>query len=245
MRRYNGIVTSFLFPFMDKIKDKEQEELAKKVIIHPDDTPRLELGLEDAVCTMDVAYTEDCAFVSCDIMRGKTGEWVNTFVTIHPLPTTPYTSGYFAYYEGPLLVECLEQLASELKLKPALIIVDGHGIAHPRRFGIASWLGLKLNIPTIGCAKKPLIKYERELGTQKGSISPMLLDDEVVGVALRSNTGVKPIFISPGHLISIENTIHIIKKYHGEYRIFEPVRRADQAVRRASKGETGDFELIS
>lgn len=230
---------------MDSIKNKEQEELAKNIIIPSDSSPRLELGNEDAVCTMDVAYTEDCAFVSCDIMRGDNGEWVNTFVTIHELPTTPYTSGYFAYYEGPLLVECLKELAKEIKLNPALIIVDGHGIAHPRRFGIASWLGLELNIPTIGCAKKPLIKYESILGKQKGSIAPMLLEEEVVGVALRSSTGVKPIYISPGHLISIENTIFIIKKFQGDYRIFEPVRRADQAVRRASKGELGDFELIT
>lgn len=230
---------------MDILKDKEQEEQAKKVIILPDGSPRLELGFEDAVCSMDVAYTEDCAFVSCDVMRGKTGEWVNTFVTIHELPTTPYTSGYFAYYEGPLLVKCLKQLALEIKLNPSLIIVDGHGLAHPRKFGIACWLGLELNIPTIGCAKKPLIAYESELGKQKGSIAPMLLNDEVLGVAFRSSTGIKPIFISPGHLISLENTIYYTKKYHGEYRIFEPIRRADQAVRKASKGENGDYELIT
>ncbi|AZQ63202.1 endonuclease V [Flammeovirga pectinis] len=230
---------------MREDRDLEQEVLAKKVIIHSDNDAPLKLGANDAVCSMDVAYTEDCAFVSCDIINGKTGEWVNTFVTIHELPTTPYESGYFAYYEGPLLVACLEYLNKQIKLKPSLVIVDGHGLAHPRKFGIACWLGLQIDTPTIGCAKKPLVPYLDNLGGAKGSLSPMLLDDEVVGVALRSNKNVKPIFISPGHLISLDSTIYLIKKFHGEYRIFEPIRRADQAVRKASRGEEGDFELIS
>ncbi|WP_281616066.1 endonuclease V [Flammeovirga sp. SubArs3] len=225
-------------------RDKEQEELAAQVIIYEDTNHRIKFKGEDAVCSMDVAYTEDCAFVSCDIIRGKTGEWINTFVTVHPLPATPYESGYFAYYEGPLLEECLQILNKKYKFVPSIVIVDGHGLAHPRKFGIACWLGLRLNIPTIGVAKKPMLKYNTQLGDGKGSIAPMLLDDEVVGVAFRSNKGVKPIFISPGHLISLETSIYMIKRFHGEYRIFEPIRRADQAVRKASKGEEGDYELI-
>ncbi|ANQ49725.1 endonuclease V [Flammeovirga sp. MY04] len=229
---------------MKEERDKEQEALAAQVKIFPDGEFKLKFKDEDAVCSMDVAYTEDCAFVSCDIMREKTGEWINTFVTMHELPTTPYQSGYFAYYEGPLLLECLQILNKKLKLTPSLVIVDGHGLAHPRKFGIACWLGLKIDIPTIGVAKKPMIPHQIELGTGKFSIAPLLLDEEVVGVAFRSNKGVKPIYISPGHLISLDASIYWIKKFHGDYRIFEPIRRADQAVRKAAKGEFGDYEFI-
>ncbi|RFS19135.1 deoxyribonuclease V [Chitinophaga silvatica] len=145
----------------------------------------------------------------------------------------PYVPGFLAFREVPALLDAWEQLP----VKPDVLVVDGHGIAHPRRMGIASHFGVLMNQPTIGSAKKKLYgKYEEPDLTQ-GSHT-ILLDkaDLPLGTVLRSKTKVKPIFVSPGHLTDVDSSLKIIEQSIRNYRLPEPTRLAHNAVNSFRKG---------
>lgn len=133
----------------------------------------------------------------------------------------PYIPSFLAFRELPSMLGAWESI----KIKPQLIVVDGNGIAHPRKLGIASHLGVILNIPTIGCAKKPF--YPSPLPSlEKGAFSYMRNEkNEVVGVSLRTKENVMPVYISPGHLVNLDFSIKIIMA-SCRYRIPEPIRIA-------------------
>jgi deoxyribonuclease V len=137
--------------------------------------------------------------------------------------TFPYIPGYLSFREAPALIAALKRL----KTPPDLVLVDGQGIAHPRRMGIASHLGLLLNVPTVGCAKSRLIGRYQEPGPKKGDWSPLLTNGEVVGAVLRTRQGVKPLFVSPGHRITLPESIKIVQACTRTFRLPEPLRRAD------------------
>jgi len=122
-----------------------------------------------------------------------------------------------------------------LKIKPDLIIFDGQGIAHPRGLGIASHIGVLLNMPTIGCAKSKLIGHYKEVGAKKGQWSPLMYKGKVVGAVLRARDNVKPVFVSPGHRIDLKGSIEIVLGCADKYRLPEPVRRADLFARKRKK----------
>ncbi len=133
----------------------------------------------------------------------------------------PYIPSYLAFREIPSMLMAWKNL----KIKPELIVVDGNGIAHPRKIGIASHLGLLLNIPTIGCAKTPF--YSTPLpGLKKGDFSYMKNEkNEIVGVSLRTKENTVPVYISPGHLVDVEFSIKTILSI-SNFRIPEPIRIA-------------------
>jgi deoxyribonuclease V len=121
----------------------------------------------------------------------------------------------------------------KLQTKPDIIVVDGVGIAHPRRMGIATHLGLVLNIPTIGCAKSVLTGAYQEPADDPGSISYMydkVNTTEIIGAALRTKRGVKPVFVSPGHLITLEESLGIVQACVIKHRLPEPTRLAHNTV---------------
>lgn len=143
----------------------------------------------------------------------------------------PYIPGLLSFREMPALL----QAWAKIKQQPDLIFVDGMGIAHPRGIGIASHLGLWLQIPTIGVAKKKLVGTydENALGNEQGSYVPLLHHNKTIGVVLRSRTKVKPLFVSLGHMISLETTVTFVLACCKGYRLIEPIRYADKL----SKGQ--------
>jgi deoxyribonuclease V len=145
----------------------------------------------------------------------------------------PYVPGYLAFRELPALMAAWDNLP----VKPDLLVADGHGIAHPRRMGIAAHFGVVAKTPTVGCAKKVLCgKYEEPAST-KGSNTPLVFKDEVVGAALRTKNAVKPVFVSPGNFMDVASTVDIITQCVGRYRIPEPTRLAHDIVNRFRIGE--------
>jgi len=128
-----------------------------------------------------------------------------------------------------------------LRTEPDVILVDGHGLAHPRRFGIACHLGLLLDRPTIGCAKSLLVGEHPEPGGRAGSAVPLMLDGEVVGVVLRTRDRVKPIYVTQGHRVSLETAVEIVKGCLDGFRIPKPTREADHFVRRLREAYQQSF----
>ncbi|NJL43577.1 MAG: deoxyribonuclease V [Pseudanabaena sp. SU_2_4] len=140
-------------------------------------------------------------------------------------PTTfPYIPGYLSFREIPAVLDALAQV----KIVPDIILCDGQGIAHPRRFGIACHLGVILDMPTIGVAKSLLIGKHEELPEAKGSWQPLIDRGETIGAVLRTRTGVKPLYISSGHYISQPTAIDIVLRCTPKYRLPETTRLADK-----------------
>ncbi|OGO18474.1 MAG: endonuclease V [Chloroflexi bacterium RBG_16_50_11] len=138
----------------------------------------------------------------------------------------PYIPGLLSFREAPLLLATFEKI----KIIPDLIMVDGQGIAHPRRMGIASHLGLILGIPTIGCAKSRLCGEHEMPGLEAGSYAELLDNGEVIGAVLRAKAGVKPLYISIGHMIDLPSAINWVTACCRGYRLPEPTRLAHQAA---------------
>lgn len=146
----------------------------------------------------------------------------------------PYRSGFLAFREGPAILSALRKVGL-----PDVILVDGQGIAHPRGAGIASHIGVIMNAPTIGCAKSRLIGDFDEPGESRGSWTYLYMDKRRlhrIGAVLRTRSNVRPIFISPGHLIDIESCIRIVLDCLSGYRIPEPLRRTDM-LSKSLRGE--------
>jgi deoxyribonuclease V len=147
----------------------------------------------------------------------------------------PYVPGLLSFREGPLLLRAFARLRAE----PDLAFFDGHGIAHPRGFGIASHLGLLLDLPSIGCAKKRLVGTHEEPGPEVGDTAPLLFEGRRVGAVLRTRRGVRPVYVSPGHRIKTAAAVRWTLRTGGGYRLPEPTRQAHllsnrERLRRAS-----------
>jgi deoxyribonuclease V len=136
----------------------------------------------------------------------------------------PYIPGFLAFREIPNLLLAYEKVQT----KPDLIMVDGQGIAHPRRMGIATHLGIRLGIPTIGVAKKKLFGTYEEPGPTKGDASILFDKNEILGTVLRSKERSNPLFVSPGHLCDVETAKDIVMATLRGYRLPEPTRIADK-----------------
>ena len=125
----------------------------------------------------------------------------------------------------------------KLKVEPDAVMFDGQGIAHPRRVGIASHVGLVINRPTFGCAKSVLVGQYEEPPSERGTWTNLVDKGETVGVALRTKRNVQPIFVSPGHLINLAGAIDLTLRCDGGYRQPEPTRRAHLLVNKLRRGE--------
>jgi len=145
----------------------------------------------------------------------------------------PYVPGFLAFRELPLLIKAFRKL----KRKPDLVVVDGHGIAHPRRLGIAAHFGVIERIPTVGCAKKPLYGKFKEPCKEKGCYEKILdpKTGELIGYVLRTKDNVKPVYVSPGNLITFEEILPLIDSLVTRYRLPEPTRLAHNYLQKIRK----------
>lgn len=132
----------------------------------------------------------------------------------------PYIPGLHAYREGPVILKAFEKLTTI----PDVILFAGHGIAHPRQFGLASHLGLILGLPSIGCTRKRLAGQYQEVGPESGESSPLYVENSMCGMVYRSRTNVKPIFISPGYKCDLDSAFKIVVSCLRGYRMPEPLR---------------------
>jgi len=141
-------------------------------------------------------------------------------------PTFPYVPGLLSFRESPLILAACEKLA----INPDLILVDGQGIAHPRRFGLASHLGLLLDTPSIGCAKSLLWGKHQPVDYPVGSYKEIFDGAEVIGAALRTKAGMNPIYVSIGHKVDLPTAIYWVKQSCQNHRLPEPTRLAHLAA---------------
>jgi len=136
----------------------------------------------------------------------------------------PYVPGLLSFRETPVAIKALEKLNAA----PDLILCDGQGLAHPRRFGIACHIGIIADVPTIGVAKSILVGKFENLGEERGSTAPLIHRNEQIGVALRTKDKVQPVYVSVGHLISLETAVNYVLQCTPKYRLPETTRLADK-----------------
>ncbi|NYS77655.1 MULTISPECIES: deoxyribonuclease V [Halomonadaceae] len=148
---------------------------------------------------------------------------------VHREPTRmPYIPGLLSFREIPAALGAFEKLS----VLPELVMVDGQGIAHPRRLGVAAHLGLWLDLPTIGIAKSRLYGKHAEVGEQRGDWVPLYAGQETIGAVLRSRAKVKPVYVSPGHRITLETSLAWVMRCLGRTKLPEPTRLADRLASR-------------
>ena len=200
-----------------------QERLRHRVeLTGPDvSTARTAVGL-------DVDYTGDRIIAAAVVLEVATLNVVQTSVA-EGETTFPYIPGLFAFREIPTLLAALDGLDEA----PDVLVCDGQGLAHPRRFGLACHLGLITGLPAIGVAKTPLGRYEMP-GPKRGDRTPLLHDDGgEVGAALRTQDAVKPVFVSVGHRTDLDSACALTLRLTPKYRVPETTRLADQLCRRS------------
>jgi deoxyribonuclease V len=172
-------------------------------------------------------------FAGFVVLDAKTLSPVDHAVVKKPIPF-PYIPGLLSFREIPMLIDAWESLIK----KPDVVLVDGIGIAHPRRLGIATHLGLVLDVPTIGCAKSVLIGKYKEPAREVGAYEYMYdaKTEEVIGAAVRTKQNVKPMFISPGHRITLEESVELVLSSGRKHRLPEPTRLAHLTVNEYRSG---------
>ncbi|MGO9314957.1 MAG: endonuclease V [Syntrophobacteraceae bacterium] len=194
-----------------------QKRLAAEVRIQPLATRLKSIG------AADISYCRHTGRLIAVILSFK---WpsLDLIESVHHICKAdfPYVPGLLSFREVPPLIEAYRKLAQ----KPDVLLCDGQGIAHPRKLGFAAHLGLCLGIPTVGCAKSRLCGDHERLTLRKGRSVPLLLNGEQVGLVFCSRDGVKPIYISPGHLSDIASSKRLVSRCLRTYRIPEPLRLA-------------------
>jgi len=194
-----------------------QKELAACVI-------RKRSGPEVAtVAGVDTSYRKGRARAAVVVLTYPELELVER-VAAYRKVEFPYVPGLLSFREGPAVLDAL----NTLNRKPDLLIFDGQGIAHPRRFGIASHVGVLVGIPSIGCAKSRLVGEYEEPGENRGGYTLLTHKGDTIGAVVRTRSKVKPLFVSPGHLIDLEESIRFVLGCCRRYRLPETTRLADK-----------------
>ncbi len=192
-----------------------QQQLRQQVILQAD------LGRVERVAGVDVSFRGERARAAVVVLSFPQLAVVERALAELPV-SFPYIPGLLSFREGPAVLAAFERLT----LWPDLVIFDGQGLAHPRRFGLACHLGLFLDLPSIGCAKSRLCGTYREPGPFRGEWSPLYDGEEVIGAALRSHPAKEVLFISPGHRMDLETAIRYVLACCTNHRLPETTRWA-------------------
>lgn len=192
-----------------------QKELKKKISL------KKSFNNVKIVAGADVSYYKNKMIAGIVILKFPHLEIIEKKSSVSSV-NFPYIPGLLTFREGPSLLEAFKKI----KITPDVILFDGQGIAHPRRMGIATHLGLFLDRPTIGCAKSRLSGKYALVGEKKGDYALLKEGEEILGAVLRTRKKVKPIFVSPGHKIDLPNSMEIVLKCIVKYRLPLPVREA-------------------
>lgn len=185
--------------------------------------PPVELDQIRTVAGVDGAYDEAgqgrAAVVVCSFPDLRVVEQATAVKEV----SFPYVPGLLSFREGPVVLAALEQL----KAQPDVLLFDGQGYAHPRRFGLACHLGLYLGRPSIGCAKTRLIGTYEEPGPNRGDCAPLLDAGETIGMVVRTKARTRPVFVSAGYRIDLPTAVAVVLRCARGYRLPEPIRAAD------------------
>ena len=199
-----------------------QIELARKVIrkscIH--------IGSIETVAGIDTSYRSNMACAAVVVLNLKNLELIEYKTAILPIEF-PYIPGLLSFREGPAIIKAMQKL----KTQPDILLFDGQGIAHQRRFGIASHIGLLLDRPSIGCAKTRLIGNYQEPDVRRGCFTDLQEGNATIGAVVRTRTGIKPVFVSSGHRINLRDSIKLVLDCNKGFRLPEPIRWADRLSR--------------
>ena len=198
-----------------------QKELRAEVAT---DRP-LDLGTVRLVAGVDVSVKDNVSQAAVVVVTFPGLQPVEVGRATRPTPF-PYISGLLSFREGPVL----EEAFGALTVEPDVLVLDGSGIYHPSRIGLASHMGLWLGRPTVGCAKTRLTGQHEEVPPGKGAWAPLLDKGEVVGAALRTRASTNPVFVSPGHLIDLPSAIDLVMRCSPKFRLPEPIRLAHKAA---------------
>ncbi len=202
-------------PWADTLEDARriQRELAPKVRIRPF---KGELAY---IAGADAAYTDTHVVGAACLYTYPEIEFIEAASYKMEIPF-PYESGFLAFRDGPAIAEAIRRLRNE----PDIVIMDGHGIAHPEGIGLASHIGVVLGLPTIGSAKTVLVGTYQEPGGKRGLRSRLLYEGEHIGYALRTRANVKPVFVSPGHKVDMDFSAEVVLACATRFRLPEPIR---------------------
>jgi deoxyribonuclease V len=212
--------------------------------VPPKEAVQIQLRLRERVEVTD-RFSKICKVAGADIALDLERKIAIAGVIVYSFPemkeiervwakgalTFPYVPGLLSFREIPTLTAAF----AKLKNTPDLIFVDGHGFAHPRRMGIASHLGVVLDCPTVGCAKSVLCGEAEEPADEAGAASELTHKDEVIGIALRSRVGTRPIYISIGHRVSLDSAVRFALAATDGFRVPRPTREADKFVAMAKQ----------
>jgi deoxyribonuclease V len=204
-----------------------QRELAPRVCLTPI------AGLPVLIAGADVAFSREGRDAIAGVVLWDREEQVVVETRVARVRCGfPCVPGLLSFRELPGVLAAFRKLRNE----PDAVLCDTQGLAHPRRFGLACHLGLWLGLPTVGCAKSRLCGESHEPAVAKGKYSRLMLDEEQVGVVLRTRKNVKPLFVSPGHLCDHADAVRLTLATTTRYRLPEPTRLAHQLVTRARAG---------
>jgi deoxyribonuclease V len=192
-------------------------------------TPRLVAGLD-----LSMDRGSPIGFAGMVVIEQPTMRTVDEVSIAAPL-TFPYVSGLLSFRELPLLADVWARRG----VTPDVLIFDGQGIAHPRRFGVACHGGLLFDRPSIGCAKSILVGEHAPLPPERGARAPLVHRGETVGMAIRLRAHVAPVYVSPGHLIDLETAVAVVESVSAGFREPETTRRAHQLVNAARRAHAG------
>ncbi|MFF8841297.1 endonuclease V [Streptomyces sp. NPDC015127] len=209
-----------------------QDELRTRVVLDEAGPP----PGTGSVTGVDVAYDDerDIVAAAAVVLDAATLDVVARSTAVGRV-SFPYVPGLLAFREIPTVVAALESLP----VPPGLVVCDGYGRAHPRRFGLASHLGVVTGLPVIGVAKNPFVFSHPELGDRRGDFAPLRAEDgEEVGRALRTQSGVKPVYVSVGHRVTLDVACAHVLRLSPRFRVPETTRHADALCREALREAT-------